>query len=91
MRTTLSSLATVAALAFVLHPVHSAAQVSLDYEYYKARVEPLFLTKRDGHARCFVCHVRCQQRVQAPEAVRARARPGPTRNRARTSPWLLLS
>ena len=56
MRSTLSTLATIVALAFVLHPVHSAAQVSLDYEYYKARVEPIFLTKRDGHARCFVCH-----------------------------------
>jgi hypothetical protein len=56
MRSTLSTLATIVALAFVLHPVHSAAQVSLDYEYYKARVEPLFLAKRDGHARCFVCH-----------------------------------
>jgi hypothetical protein len=51
-----SLLATVAALAFVLCPAHSAAQVSLDYDYYKARVEPLFLSKRDGHARCFVCH-----------------------------------
>lgn len=56
MRSTLSTLGTIVALAFVLHPVHSAAQVSLDYEYYKARVEPLFLAKRDGHARCFVCH-----------------------------------
>ncbi|HZM48654.1 MAG TPA: hypothetical protein VFC14_27820 [Burkholderiales bacterium] len=56
MRTTLSSLTTVTALTFVLYPVHSPAQVSLDYEYYKTRIEPIFLTKRDGHARCFVCH-----------------------------------
>ena len=56
MRTTLSSLATVAALVFVAPPAHAAEQVSLDYDYYKARVEPIFLTKRDGHARCFVCH-----------------------------------
>ena len=56
MRTTLSSLATVAALALVLQPAHAAEQVALDYDYYKARVEPIFLTKRDGHARCFVCH-----------------------------------
>jgi len=34
----------------------TAAEVSLDYEYYKNRVEPVFLSKRDGHARCFVCH-----------------------------------
>ena len=56
MRTRLASLATAVSLAFVCHPLHSAEQASLDYEYYKARVEPIFLTKRDGHARCFVCH-----------------------------------
>jgi hypothetical protein len=33
-----------------------AAQ-SLDFEYYRARVEPIFLKKRPGHARCIVCHV----------------------------------
>ena len=30
---------------------------SLDFEYYKTRVEPIFLKKRPGHARCVVCHV----------------------------------
>lgn len=29
---------------------------SLDFGYYKARVEPIFLKKRPGHARCVVCH-----------------------------------
>ena len=29
---------------------------SLDYELYKASVEPVFLQKRPGHARCYVCH-----------------------------------
>ena len=33
-----------------------AAESALDYDYYKARVEPIFLTKRPGHARCVVCH-----------------------------------
>src|ERR1700694_3993532 len=28
-----------------------------DYEFYKSRVEPVFLTKRPDHARCYVCHV----------------------------------
>ena len=28
----------------------------LDYEFYKARVEPLFLEKRPDHARCVTCH-----------------------------------
>ena len=34
---------------------HLAAQ-SLDYATYKAKVEPIFLKKRGGHARCVVCH-----------------------------------
>src|SRR5712692_3206892 len=33
-----------------------AADLSLDYEFFKNRVEPIFLKKRDGHARCYVCH-----------------------------------
>jgi YVTN family beta-propeller protein len=33
-----------------------AAQPSLDYEYFKARVQPIFLKKRPGNARCVSCH-----------------------------------
>jgi len=28
----------------------------LDYEYFKTRVQPIFLKKRSGHTRCYVCH-----------------------------------
>jgi hypothetical protein len=41
--------ATVAATPF-------AAAQSLDFEFYKTKVEPIFLKKRGDHARCFVCH-----------------------------------
>jgi hypothetical protein len=34
-----------------------AAAQSLDFEAYKARVEPIFLKKRPSHARCLACHV----------------------------------
>jgi hypothetical protein len=34
----------------------STASPSLDYEFFKAKVEPVFLSKRAGHARCVVCH-----------------------------------
>ena len=34
----------------------SPAEVALDYDVYKNRVEPIFLKKRPGHARCYVCH-----------------------------------
>jgi hypothetical protein len=32
------------------------APPALDYDYFKARVQPIFLAKRPGHARCYVCH-----------------------------------
>jgi len=34
----------------------STASPKLDYEFFKAKVEPVFLAKRPGHARCVVCH-----------------------------------
>ena len=35
----------------------SASKPSLDYEYFKTRVEPVFLKKRSpDHARCYTCH-----------------------------------
>jgi hypothetical protein len=34
----------------------SAAPASLDYNFFKAKVEPVFLAKRPGHTRCVVCH-----------------------------------
>jgi hypothetical protein len=33
-----------------------AAPPSLDYNEFKTRVQPIFLTKREGHARCISCH-----------------------------------
>jgi hypothetical protein len=34
-----------------------AQKPQLDYEFFKTRVEPIFLKKRsDDHARCYVCH-----------------------------------
>src|ERR1700730_13997959 len=33
------------------------AAPKLAYEFLKSRVEPVFLTKRPDHARCYVCHV----------------------------------
>ncbi|MDB5805112.1 MAG: hypothetical protein JWN73_2434 [Betaproteobacteria bacterium] len=34
----------------------SAADQTLDYAYFKERVEPIFLKKRPDHARCYACH-----------------------------------
>jgi hypothetical protein len=29
---------------------------SLDFEFFKTRVQPIFVAKRPGHARCIACH-----------------------------------
>jgi hypothetical protein len=42
--------------ASVFPPIHSRAAPPLDYEFFKLRVQPIFLQKRDGHTRCYVCH-----------------------------------
>ena len=33
-----------------------AQQATLDYAFFKTKVEPIFLQKREGHTRCYVCH-----------------------------------
>jgi len=35
----------------------SATDALLDFQIYKATVEPIFLKERPGHARCYSCHV----------------------------------
>ena len=53
----LANLSTIAAVAALLQGMASPALAqSLDYEYFKTRVEPIFLTQRPGHVRCYVCH-----------------------------------
>jgi hypothetical protein len=34
----------------------SAASPALDFNYFRTRVQPIFLNKRPGHARCIACH-----------------------------------
>ncbi|MDB5927803.1 MAG: hypothetical protein JWN13_6739 [Betaproteobacteria bacterium] len=34
----------------------SAAEGTLDYAFFKTKVEPVFLQKRPDHVRCYVCH-----------------------------------
>jgi hypothetical protein len=36
--------------------VSSGKAASLDFEFFKTKVQPIFLAKRAGHARCVVCH-----------------------------------
>jgi YVTN family beta-propeller protein len=41
--------------ACCVHPVTVAAQ-ALSFETFRDRVQPIFLNKRDGLARCYTCH-----------------------------------
>src|SRR5205809_6632570 len=43
------------AVGVLAAPVSAGAQ-SLDYGFFKANIEPIFLKKREGHTRCIVCH-----------------------------------
>ena len=52
---TLVSVAAVGSTALVAQPA-STPKPALDFAFYKARIEPIFLTKKAGHTRCVVCH-----------------------------------
>ena len=58
MRTFLVTLAVAAALGPVhaQQPAASPPPVSLDFEYFRTRVQPILLHKRPTLARCYVCH-----------------------------------
>jgi len=47
---------TAAALLLGTASLVSQAATTLDYDYFKAKVQPIFVTKRPGHARCVMCH-----------------------------------
>ena len=51
---TLTRIATVVLIVIAFENTTSAA--GLDFNTYRTRVEPVFLKKRPGHARCVVCH-----------------------------------
>lgn len=34
----------------------TAQAPQLDFEFFKTRVQPILLAKREGHARCYACH-----------------------------------
>jgi hypothetical protein len=57
----LTSLARLSAIVLLLttpaaFAAEQVATPSLDFDYYRTRVEPIFLKKRPTHARCVVCH-----------------------------------
>jgi hypothetical protein len=47
---------TLVAVTWLLTTVPPAGAQTLDYEFFKTQVEPIFLERRAGHARCYACH-----------------------------------
>jgi hypothetical protein len=41
---------------FLIAITSPRAATVLDYDFFKTRVQPIFLEKRAGHTRCYVCH-----------------------------------
>src|SRR6202158_573673 len=35
---------------------HSISAATLDFQYFRSKVEPIFLKERPSHARCYACH-----------------------------------
>ena len=57
------SLLTIASLALGVGvpraqqaPAPAASSASLDFEYFRTNVQPIFVARREGHARCIACH-----------------------------------
>jgi hypothetical protein len=51
-----ASVAVTAVLSLGGLSMAASKSPTLDYEFFKTRVEPIFLKKREGHTRCYVCH-----------------------------------
>jgi len=58
MRTLVAAIACWASIAATLPAQQPAPGSSpgLDFEFFKANVQPMFAARRPGHARCIACH-----------------------------------
>jgi hypothetical protein len=52
----LTTFARLALLVLISSAAHLVIAQSLDFETYKTTIEPIFVKKRAGHARCVACH-----------------------------------
>ena len=56
MSARLMIIALAAALSLTDLAFAASKTPTLDYEFFKTKVESIFLKKREGHTRCYVCH-----------------------------------
>jgi hypothetical protein len=54
MRALLATAVPVLLLAALAHA--QQAPPALDFEFFRTRIQPIFMAKREGLARCYVCH-----------------------------------
>ena len=54
--TVVLALLTLAGLGSQQPAAAPTPSASLDFEFFKTRVQPIFVAKRPGHARCIACH-----------------------------------
>lgn len=55
---------TIAAAALCIASLAEAQTGGVSYEFFRDKVQPIFLAKRPGHARCIECHENQTPRVQ---------------------------
>jgi hypothetical protein len=53
------------ATLYAQQPASAPAAPSLDYAFFRDRVQPILLAKRPGHARCITCHEHGSPPLQA--------------------------
>jgi hypothetical protein len=51
-----NAVATVAITALALAGAAKSEAAALDFDYFKSKVQPIFVAKRPGHAPCVMCH-----------------------------------
>ncbi len=56
MYTAASCIALILAGVLIQQPASPSKPPALNYEFFKTEVQPIFLKKRPGHARCVACH-----------------------------------
>src|SRR5881628_3430588 len=66
----LGLLASVSAAPAQQTPQPPAQPAALSFEFYRTHVEPIFLARRAGHARCYACHALGAGEGNAPAAMR---------------------
>ena len=56
MHTAIACMALMLVGVLIQQPAAPSKAAALNYEVFKTQVQPIFLKKRPGHARCIACH-----------------------------------